>query len=272
MQRHLLATLLLSEVLLAPCSGAAVLVALLRHTLDSSPFSTVQQPALACLVALVAQHPSSADWLLAEPDSRVLPLLPLAFHPLPTVRQSLAQLLHRLLFGAAAAQLSGLAQLVSEGAVLPAGSILRSSVPEPFCAACRFACPAAVLPLGAALHPQAPAGVLGGEHVQRLWRAQQLCEAAAAAEDSPGASLLQLLSGPTALPRWEVDLVRASLAMLGGLSPQAQAAEALQQLSAAQDHAQCQAALHRLRLVATCMPEVGAEAVLCRGRSFCGIC
>jgi hypothetical protein len=221
----------------------------------------VQQPALESLVALLEQQPAVADWLAAEADTRILPLLPLVFHPGGRQRQAVARVLHHLIFAAAARQLRSLAV-----APVPpqrvAGSLRCSyeCVPEPFCAAYRFPYITAVLPVGATLYPQPACSVFGSESVERLWRARQLCEVAA--EGSSG-GLIELLSYPSAsaLPRWEADLVRASLATLRCLQPEG-LADGLQQLAASQDHTQCHIALRHIKLLVAALPEVGLPLVV----------
>lgn len=214
----------------------------------------VQQPALACLVILLEQQQpaSGAAWLLADADNRILPLLPLVFHPLPLLRQGIAQLLHLLLFGEAAAQLHRLAARAAPSSG-PASSSSGCSVPQPFCTAYCFAYPTAVMSVASTLHQRQASGVFVGKQVERLWRARQLCEAAGS--DSSG--LLQLLASPCSLPRWEADLVRASQATLRCLQPEELVAEALEQVKASQDHAQCHAALRRLKLLLAAVPQVG---------------
>ncbi|KAI7839118.1 hypothetical protein COHA_007122, partial [Chlorella ohadii] len=240
-----------------------VLATLQRHAQGGSPCHHTQQPALACLVAMAEQLPSAADWLLADADVRCAPLLPLAFHPLPAVRQQFARLLDILLFGTAARQLHSLAAQLSDG---PADSrststagLPQAAVPEPFCASYLFARPTAVLPVAAALHPQPPASIFGSEGQQRLWRARQLCHTAAAGgEGGSAGSLLQVLSGPSlvAAPvRWEADFVRSSLAMLRGLQPEALVADGLRLLATSESHQQCHAALRRLELLVAALPE-----------------
>lgn len=228
----------------------------------------------------MGRHAAAADWLLAEADVRAVPLLQLAFHPLPAARHAAARVLHHLLFGRAARQLRALAAHVASGSS-PAGSSAAAvagsaaeqgaagAVPEPFCALYRFPCPAAVLELGPALHPAPPASAFGSDAVQRLWRARQLCDAAAAdasADSGSGSSsLVGLLEaggggGQAGAARWEGELVRASLATLSSLSPEGAAAEGLSQLAASQDHGQCHAALARLLLVATALPQARPRA------------
>lgn len=253
---------------------AVVLSMLLGHATDASPLHRVQQPALECLNALLEQQPAAAKWLLAEPEGRLMPLLPLVFHPLPASREAVGRLLHHLLFAAASRQLSDLMAGIqhSEGAGSNSDFSARhlgQGVPEPFCAIFCFPVPAAVLPVW----PEAQLSVggsgsssssildafRGSKPIQQLWQAQQLCDAAA--DGSAGStSLLEVLASHSAasLPRWQLDLVRSSLATLRNLQPAAAASEALAALASSQDHAQCQAALHRLALVAlpAAMPEV----------------
>lgn len=245
----------------------AVLETLLRHGLHASPSHHMQQPALACLVALAEQQPCVADWLLADADARVVPLLPLAFHPLAVVRRATAELLHYLLFSAATRQLQSLAAHAAgwEAHSAPGGAALQQeAVPEPFCACYRFARPAAVAPVAAALHPSPPPSIFGSEAQQRLWRARQLCNAAAHGGAGSAGGLLQLLASP-AMPaapaRWEADLIRSSLAMLRGLQPEALIADALHQLAACEDHQQCHAALCRVKLLVAALPEVRGHAL-----------
>ena len=237
---------------------AAVLAALLGLALDASPWHQVQQHGLDCPVALLEQQPAVADWLAAEADSRILPLLPLAFHPGGRQRQAVARVLHHLFFAAAARQLCNLA--VAPGAPQQlAGSLrhIHACVPEPFCAAYRFPYPTAVLPVAPTLYPQPTRSVFGTEAVERLWRARQLCEAAAGAGSG---GLVELLACPsaTALPCWEADLVRTSLGTLRCLQPEG-LAEGLQQLAASQDHAQCHAALRHIKLLVVALPGVSAR-------------
>ncbi|KAL4440183.1 hypothetical protein ABPG75_003184 [Micractinium tetrahymenae] len=246
-----------------------VLGMLLGHALDASPLFRVQQPALECIVALLEQQPAAPDWLLGEAEGRLVPLLPLVFHLLPAAREAVARLLHHLLFVAAARQLDSLVAGVqaSEGS---GSSSTRSrllagrGVPEPFCATFCFPVPAAVLPVWPAAQQMAGSSSSifdafgSSEPVQRLWRAQQICEAAADGSADSG-SLLELLASHSAasLPRWQLDFVRASLATLKNLQPDAAAGEVLAALAGSQDHAQCHTALHRLALLATpaAMPE-----------------
>ncbi|PRW20587.1 hypothetical protein C2E21_8958 [Chlorella sorokiniana] len=246
-----------------------VLALLLRHAQDSSPCHHMQQPSLAGLVALTEQQPSAADWLLADADARCVPLLPLAFHPLPAVRQAIAQLLDTLLFDTAARQLHSLAAQLADGpdcSFSPCSSSkAQASTPEPFCASYWFARPTAILSPAAALHPCPPVSVFASEGQQRLWRARQLCPTAAAGgEGGSAGSLLQLLSGPSlaaAPAQWEADLVRSSLAMLRGLQPEGLVADGVRQLAAAESHQQCHAALRRLELLAAALPKgLGALA------------
>lgn len=249
---------------------AAVLDLLLGHALDSSPLRRLQQPALECLVALLEQQTPAADWLLAEPEGRLMPLVPLVFHPLPTVREAVARLLHHLLFVGAGRQLAGLMAGV-QGSV-SAGSSSSCAprlpcldVPEPFCAVFSFPVLAAVQPVWPAAQLSAngsqSSGIFdafgGSKPVQRLWQAQQLADAAA---DGSAGSLLELLALPSVspLPRWQPEFVRSSQATLSNLHPAAAAGKALVALARSQDHAQCEAALHHLALLAlpAAMPEV----------------
>ena len=240
-----------------PPPAPAVLASLLGLALDASPVHQVRQHGLDCLVALLEQHPAVADWLAAEADSRILPLLPLVFHPGGRQRQAVARVLHHLLFAAAAQQLHSLAVAPGTPKRLPGSQRLGyACVPEPFCAAHRFPYPTGVLPVGPALYPQPACSVFGSEGVERVWRARQLCEAAAGGCSS-GGGLVELLACPSAaaLPRWEADLERASLATLRSLQPEG-LAEGLQQLAASQDHAQCHAALRHLKLLVAALPQV----------------
>ena len=244
---------------------AAVLSSLVTHALHASPLYRVQQPALACLVALLEAQPAVADWLLAEPDARVVPLLPLAFHPLTAARQGTARLLHHLLFAAAARLQHSLAAPAAAGTGSSHGSPAVAGcpvgLPQPFCAMYRFPYPIAALPVWPVAACQRPSSsVFGGsEQVQRLWHAQQVFAAADGNSSSDG--LLQLLAAPSAIPRWELELVRASLATLQGLQPEALAAAGLRSLAASQDHWQCHAALRNLKLLTTALPEVGGGHV-----------
>lgn len=248
-----------------------MLATLLHHTQGGAPCHHTQQPALACLVALAEQLPSAADWLLADADVRCAPLLPLAFHPLPAVRQQFAQLLDILLFGTAARQLHSLAAQLADGPVdsrsTSAAGLPQAAVPEPFCASYLFAGPTAVLSVTAALHPTPPASVFASKGQQRLWRARQLCHTAAAGgEGGSAGSLLQVLSGPSLVAgpaRWEVDFVRSSLAMLRGLQPEALVADGLRLLTASESHQQCHAALHHLKLLVAALPEVSGGRCGC---------
>lgn len=252
---------------------AAVLSMLLGHSLDASPLRRVQQPALECLAAVVEQQPQAADWLLAEPEGRLVPLLPLVFHPLAASRETAARLLHHLLFAAATRQMDGLmADVQASGAADSVSncSLQRTGqgVPDPFCATFCFPVPTAVLPVWpeAQRTTECSSGSSifdafgGGKPVQRLWQAQQMC-AAAADGNASNNSLLELLAlqSSTALPRWQLDLLRSSLAMLRNLQPAAAASKALASLASSQDHEQCRAALHSLALLAVpeAMPEVG---------------
>lgn len=243
----------------------AVLALLLRLAQNGSPCHHMQQPALSCLAALAEQQPSVADWLLADADARCTPLLLLAFHPMPAVRQAVALLLDTLLFGTAARQLRNLAAQLADGPCsnhsTGSAAMPQAAAPEPFCASYLFARPTAVLPVAVALHPRAPASIFASEGQQRLWRARQLCSTAAARDEGGSTgSLVQMLSGPlqAATPaRWEADLVRSSLSMLRGLQPEEQVADGLRQLAASESHQQCHAALRRLQLLVTALPKVG---------------
>ena len=227
----------------------------------------MQQPALSCLAALAEQQPSVAGWLLAEADARCTPLLPLAFHPMPAVRQAMALLLDALLFGTAARQLRSLAAQVADGPCsnhsTGSGTMPQAAAPEPFCSSYLFARPTAVLPVAAALRPGAPASIFASEGQQRLWRARLLCSTAAAGDEGGSTgSLLQMLSGQlqaAAPARWEADLVRSSLSMLRGLQPEEQVTDVLRQLAASESHQQCHAALRRVQLLVATLPEVGEE-------------
>lgn len=128
-----------------------------------------QQLPVACLqllFTLAARSRAVRGWFLANPTARLVPLLPLAFHGLASVRGALARLLAALLVLPAAEAATGYASAYDH-ALSASGPL---PLPRPFCEA--LALPFAAQPIDLKAPPLAAAALDGELHavlLQQLW-------------------------------------------------------------------------------------------------------
>lgn len=198
---------------------------------SGSPQHDVMLPALRCLERLAAESPLATEWLLSAPDIQLLPLLPLAFHPLPGTRLVMAQLLFHVLFGSATRHAAN-----ALGRPPPAGPYF---VAEPLARHFIFPHPVVSLPLT----PVNDEDLSCDGIVWRVWWTQHAIHRNGDAPD---------LCEP-----WQAVFEVNCSATRAALDIRRQIELALDLLQAADSHQSCHAVLARLQVL--CGTEQGAQ-------------
>jgi hypothetical protein len=234
--------------------------------------------ALALLFGACARSPDALDWLTSDPDRLVVPLLPLVYHPLTSMRRAVARLLAVAVFGPEARKWGGFARAAAAtagaataavggwGLVPPGGGAVM--LPAAFVDSHLFPfrlAPVAVSPAAAA-QDMGVNSALGGAAADgapvattvasRRLVAQQRLLCGANGDPAAAARLLDAPQPPGSdIPQ---PLLHATAATLAALDAPRLAAAALSAVAAAQSHAACVRALRGLQKLASSGPGLAA--------------